>query len=185
MRLKNTPNFIKTLVKPNGKGTGRRVWSIDLETVWLPFFTATNTMGDTAIPHEALGAPLRLAYNPDGSAKFSKSGRPVIQAVKEIGDSVRLVRENFIAGLQSYANTVITENTSAYKEQIKLAKEAGAPIINHDKEMLDEALAKAIQQALAEAKHKDTTEAETKDDTEAEAKDKAEADTKDKELVQV
>jgi hypothetical protein len=183
--MKNTPNFIKTLVKPNGKGTGRRVWSIDLETVWLPFFTATNTMGDTAIPHEALGAPLRLAYNPDGSAKFSKSGRPVIRVVKEIGDSVRLVRENFIAGLQSYANTVITENTSAYKEQIKLAKEAGAPIIDHDKEMLDEALAKAIQQALAEAKGKDTTEAEANAEANTEAEANAEADTKEKELVQV
>ena len=183
--MKNTPNFIKTLVKPNGKGTGRRVWSIDLETVWLPFFTATNTMGDTAIPHEALGAPLRLAYNPDGSAKFSKSGRPVIRVVKDIGDSVRLVRENFIAGLQSYANTVITENTSAYKEQIKLAKEAGAPIINHDKEMLDEALAKAIQQALAEAKGKDNTEAEANAEANTEAEANAEADTKEKELVQV
>ena len=183
--MKNTPNFIKTLVKPNGKGTGRRVWSIDLETVWLPFFTATNTMGDTAIPHEALGAPLRLAYNPDGSAKFSKSGRPVIRVVKDIGDSVRLVRENFIAGLQSYANTVITENTSAYKEQVKLAKEAGAPIINHDKEMLDEALAKAIQQALAEAKGKDTTEAEANAEANTEAEANAEADTKEKELVQV
>jgi hypothetical protein len=183
--VKNTPNFIKTLVKPNGKGTGRRVWSIDLETVWLPFFTATNTMGDTAIPHEALGAPLRLAYNPDGSAKFSKSGRPVIRVVKDIGDSVRLVRENFIAGLQSYANTVITENTSAYKEQIKLAKEAGAPIINHDKEMLDEAMAKAIQQALAEAKGKNNTEAEANAEANTEAEANAEADTKEKELVQV
>jgi len=183
--MKNTPNFIKTLVKPNGKGTGRRVWSIDLETVWLPFFTATNTMGDTAIPHEALGAPLRLAYNPDGSAKFSKSGRPVIRVVKDIGDSVRLVRENFIAGLQSYANTVITENTSAYKEQIKLAKEAGAPIINHDKEMLDEAMAKAIQQALAEAKGKNNTEAEANAEANTEAEANAEADTKEKELVQV
>ena len=24
------------------KPQGRKVWSIDLETVWLPFFTATN-----------------------------------------------------------------------------------------------------------------------------------------------
>jgi hypothetical protein len=39
-----TPNYIKSLVMPNGKKpAGRRVWSIDLETVWLPFFYATNT----------------------------------------------------------------------------------------------------------------------------------------------
>ena len=52
-----TPNYIKNLLKPTAnKATSRKVWSIDLETVWLPFFTATNAMGDTAIPHEAIGA---------------------------------------------------------------------------------------------------------------------------------
>ena len=45
-----TPNYIKNLLKPTAnKATSRKVWSIDLETVWLPFFTATNAMGDTAI----------------------------------------------------------------------------------------------------------------------------------------
>ena len=40
----NTPNYIKSLLAPNTKKPqGRKVWSIDLETVWLPFFTATNT----------------------------------------------------------------------------------------------------------------------------------------------
>ena len=84
-----TPDYIKALLRPNGrKPAGRRVWSIDLETVWLPFFTATNTMGDTAIPHEALGAPLRLAYNADGTVKFSQTGRPVIKVAKEIADMI-------------------------------------------------------------------------------------------------
>ena len=36
--MKNTPNYIKTLVKPSGKSTGRKVWSVDLETVWLTVF---------------------------------------------------------------------------------------------------------------------------------------------------
>ena len=46
-----TPNYIKSLVTPTTKQPqGRKVWSIDLQQVWLPFFTATNTMGDTAIP---------------------------------------------------------------------------------------------------------------------------------------
>ena len=62
--------YIKQLLIPNGKKPqGRRVWAIDLETVWMPFFTATNTMGDTALPADVLGAPLRLAYNGDGSGK--------------------------------------------------------------------------------------------------------------------
>ena len=157
-----TPNYIKSLLKPNGKGSGRKVWSIDLETVWLPFFTATNTLGDTRIPHEALGAPLRLTYNPDGSVRFTKSGRPVIRVAKDIADNIRLVRENFVAGLQGYANTVITENTEAYKEQIKLARDAGEPIIKHDKEHLDEAMARLVEQAIAEAEAK---ESEAKDKT--------------------
>ena len=41
-------------------------------------------MGDTAIPSEALGAPLRLGYNKDGTVKFSNSGKPVIRVAKEL-----------------------------------------------------------------------------------------------------
>ena len=38
-----TPSYIKALLIRNGKKPAvRRVWSIDLETVWLPFFTATK-----------------------------------------------------------------------------------------------------------------------------------------------
>ncbi len=158
-----TPNYIKSLLKANiQKSQGRKVWSVDLETVWLPFFTATNTMGDTRIPVDALGAPLRLAYNPDGAVRFSKSGRPVIRVAKDIADSVRLVRENFVAGLQSYAHGVITDNPEGYKAEVQKAREAGAPITANDKAKLDEAMAKAIEQAIAHA--------------EAEAKEQAPAD---------
>ena len=83
-------------------------------------------MGDTAIPHDALGAPMRLAYNQDGSVKFSKAGKPVVKVAKDISDNVKLVRENFVAGLQTYANTVFNENGEAYKAQITKAVEAGA-----------------------------------------------------------
>jgi hypothetical protein len=149
--MKDTPKFIKSLVKSNGKSTGRKAWSIDLETVWLPFFTATNAMKDTTIPHEALGAPLRLAYNTDGSVKFSKAGKPVIRIAKDISEAVKLVRENFVAGLQDYTNSVFTENGEGYKEQVKLARQAGKPIQESDKSKLDEALAKLVQEALAHA----------------------------------
>ena len=64
-------NYIANLLKPvTNKSSSRKVWAIDLETVWVPFFTATNAMGGTSIPHEALGCPLRLAYNKDNSVKF-------------------------------------------------------------------------------------------------------------------
>ena len=150
-----TPSYIKNLLMPNGKKpAGRKVWSIDLETVWLPFFMATNTVGDTHLPPDALGAPLRLAYNPDGSVRFSKSGRPITKVAKDLADTVRMVRENFSAGLQSYAQQVITENPDGYKAQVEVAREAGEPIIANDRANLDKAIAKAVEQSLAEAEGK-------------------------------
>jgi len=147
-----TPNYIKSLLKANiQKPQGRKVWSIDLETAWLPFFTATNVMGETRIPVDAIGAPLRLAYNPDGAVRFSKSGRPVVRVAKDISDNVRLVRENFVAGLQSYAHGVITDNSDDYTAQVIKAREAGTPIIAHDRDKLNEAMDKAIKDAIAHA----------------------------------
>jgi hypothetical protein len=151
----DTPNYIRSLLIPNGnKPRGRRVWSIDLESVWLPFLTATNTVGDTAIPVDALGAPLRLAYNADGSVKFSKAGRPVTKVAKEVGDSVKLIRENFTAGLVAYAGSVIADNPDGYKAQIELAREAGEPITAKDRANLDKAIANAMVEAVAEAEVK-------------------------------
>lgn len=149
-----TPNYIKTLVIPQAKKAqaSRRVWSIDLETVWLPFFTATNTMGDTAIPSEAIGAPLRLATGKDGSIRISDSGKPVIRVVKDISDMVKLIRENFTAGLMAYSNGVATENPEGYKAEITKAVEAGKPITTHDTTMLLEYRLKMEAEAKAEAK---------------------------------
>ena len=144
---------IKDLVRPNGsKPTGRRVWSIDLETVWLPFFTATNTMGETGIANEALGAPLRLAYNADGTVKFGKpdkegkTGKPVIKVAKELQGAVKLSRENFAAGLVAYAHEVFTENPDAYKAEIQANIEAGEPIREHDKQALDNAMTSMVEE---------------------------------------
>ena len=156
--MKTTPNYIKSLLLPNAKSTQeRRVWSIPLETVWLPFFTATNTMGDTAIPYDALGSPIRLAYDKDGSVKFSKSGRVVTKVVKPIADSVTLIRQNFVANLQQYAEQVATDREEDYAKQIEMATIAGKPIIAHDRIELD----KAIQLQVAEAMRQAEAEAET------------------------
>ncbi len=157
--------LIASLLKATAnKPQGRKVWSIDIETVWIPFFTATNTDKATAIGSDVLGAPLRLAYNTDGSVKFSKSGKPVIRVAKELSDSVKLVRENFVAGLQGYAHTVMTENTEAYKAEIAKAVLAGKPIMANDTAKLTEAMDKAIAEAVAHA------EAEARVKAEAEAK---------------
>ena len=156
--MKTTPNYIKSLLMPNAKSpTGRRVWSIDLETVWLPFLTATNTMGDTAIPYDALGSPIRLVYDKDGSVKFSKSGRVMSKVAKPIADSVTLIRQNFVANLQQYSEQVATDRQEDYAKQIEMATIAGKPIIAHDRAELD----KAIQLQVAEAMRQAEAEAET------------------------
>lgn len=152
--MENSPEYIKALLKPNGsKPKGRKVWSIDLETVWLPFLTATNLMGDTAISHDALGAPLRLAYDADGSVKFSKAGRPVIRVIKEVADSVRLVRENLMAGLMAFTHEVSTSDPDGYKAQIEANMEAGQPIMAKDSQALTDAIL-AQAEALVDAERR-------------------------------
>lgn len=74
--IMETPNYIKSLLTPATKAPqGRKAWSIDLQQIWLPFFTATNAMGDTAIPSQAIGCPLRLAYDKAGQVRFSQAVR--------------------------------------------------------------------------------------------------------------
>ena len=137
----NTPNYIKSLLAPNTKKPqGRKVWSIDLETVWLPFFTATNTMGDTAIPSDALGCPMRLAYDKSGAVRFSQSGRPVIRVARELSDNVKMVRDNFTANLINYAGEVMTDHANEYKVQLEQSSKAGLPIAQHDSRELSKAL---------------------------------------------
>ncbi|KKN86998.1 hypothetical protein LCGC14_0262670 [marine sediment metagenome] len=172
-----TPNYIQSLLIPNAKkASARRVWGIELELTWLPFFLATNAMGDSAIPSDALGAPLRLGYEPDGSVKFTKTGRPVTKVVKEIADSVRMVKENFTAGLLLYATGVIHDNPEGYKKQVESARVAGEPIQSRDRANLEKALAEQREEAMAEM----VAEAERKG--KAEAKELARA-SKEKERV--
>ena len=151
----DTPTYIKALLVPNGKKpVGRKVWSIDLETVWLPFLHATNITGDTHLPPDALGAPLRLAYDSDGSVRFSKTGRPITKVAKELSDNIRMVRDNFTITLTDYANGVINDYPDKYKRQVDKARKAGEPIQANDRHNLEQALAQAVQEAVAEAEAK-------------------------------
>ena len=159
---KPAPEFIASLFKPTQKKqSGRKVWSIDLETVWLPFFTATNVKGVTDIPRDAIGCPLRLGYNEDGSVKFSKNGRAVIRLSKEISNNVTLVRENFVAGLQNFANTVHAENEQAYNDMVKACVKAGKPIAEADKANLEEAMRAQVEAAIAEAERQANDKSES------------------------
>ena len=148
------PTYIKSLIIPrNGqKVRDRRAWGIELSRVWLPFLTACNTQGELAIPADALGAPLRLAYNADGSVKFSKTGRPVYRVAKDIADNIRLIKDNFTYNLLDYASQVKDDMPDQFQAQIDTALKAGAPIIQRDTHKLDRAIAQATAQALKEAK---------------------------------
>jgi hypothetical protein len=127
-------------------------------------------MGDTAIPSQAIGCPLRLGYDKTGAVRFSQAGRPVIRVAKELGDNIRLVRDNFTANLLNYAGAVIRDNADSYKAQVELARKAGEPIYQHDKSQLDLALkAKVEAEAEAEAVAKAEAVAQAKAETEAEA----------------
>ena len=151
-------NYLKTLLKPNGqKPAGKRVWGVGLDEVWLPVLTATNTIGSSRIPHEAMGAPVRLAYNADGTVKFSKAGRPVVKVVREIADNVKLIRENFVASLLAEAHEVFTENPDAWKAEVEANQEAGLPIVERDRRAMTVAL---IAKAEAEAETEARTEAD-------------------------
>ncbi|MBA7634359.1 hypothetical protein ES703_41943 [subsurface metagenome] len=162
--LETTPSYIKQLLQPNGnKKQGRRIWSIDLETVWLPLFHATNVMGDTAIPSEALGCPIRLSMDKAGAVKFTQSNRPVTKVVKEISQTVTLIRENMVANLQNFTHQVAENKAPAYKVSVTTALKAGLPFQQKDKLELEKAVKAQVEQALrdAEAISSEATPSET------------------------
>ena len=143
---------IGALLQPiPGRGSDRRVWSIQLQGVWIPFFTASNTTGESAIAHEVLGAPLRLQHEKDGTPKFSKNGRPVIRVVKELSDQIRIVRENFAYGLLTYAVNVQKAMPDEYKAQLEANMKAGEGIVHKDETDLADFLAAEAEAAVAEA----------------------------------
>lgn len=159
-----TPGYISQLLAPSTKPqASRKAWSIDVEQVWLPFFMATNTMQDTAIPYDALGCPLRLAFDKDGSVKFSRAGRPVTRIVKPLADSITLVRENFTANLKQYAQMVAKNRANDYQRNVKLAVAEGSPIHEHDKVELDKAIQMQIAEAVKEAEAQASTPAVSPD----------------------
>ena len=147
MAKQTTPTYISNLLKPmpDNKVNDRKVRSVPLNGVWIPFFLATNTAGNTAISTDALGAPLRLQREKDGTPKFNSNGKPVVRVVRELSDQVKLVRENFIAGLVHYAQSVRKAMPEEYDSQVQAAHEAGDPIVQKDMTDLT-----AYMQTLAE-----------------------------------
>ena len=88
-----------------------------------------------------------------------------------------MVRENFVAGLQAYANGVATENPDGFKAEIEKSHLAGMPITTHDNDMLKDAYAKMVaEQVEAELRAKENCKPPVKPITpEPPAKPKAKA----------
>ncbi|MBI4330344.1 MAG: hypothetical protein HY673_03575 [Chloroflexi bacterium] len=164
-----TPSYVKALLQPTGKKASRKVWSIDLEFVWLPFFTATNVQGDTAIPKEALGAPLRLSKAKDGTVKFSQNGRPILRVVPQLSEQIKIVRENFTASLLNYAGEVQKAKPDQYKGEVQACYEAGQPIAQKMVQDVEQAVLMAQAQAEAAEAVKAPTAATPEPEREREA----------------
>lgn len=138
----------------------RKVWSIDLQK-WVKVFKATNAGGRSTIPipSEALGYPLRLAYDKTGAVRFSQAGRPLRRVAKEISDNIRLMREYYERNLMSQAEELIKAYPTEYQAQEALAVKAGEPLRNFDKLQESNAL-KARADAEAATIAKAATDAE-------------------------
>ncbi len=145
------PKAVRTLFKPrpNGKAPSlRRVWGLDLQAFWVPLFTATNVVGLSDIPSDALGAPLRLNKASDGSVRFLKSGRASYGVAKPIRDAVKVAQENFEADNLGFVADVQKAHKEDYKAEVQAAYEAGKPI--NEKALQD------IADAIAAAQPEET-----------------------------
>ena len=142
--------YIKALLMPTSRNAGeRRAWSVGVESVWVPFFLATNVVGETTLPDDVLGMPLRLAKSKDGAVRFSTSGRPVLKVAPELNAQIGIVRDNFVAGLQSYTGMVQQERQDDFKAQVEAAQRAALPIAEATKRDIEAAIM-AMRQDKAE-----------------------------------
>lgn len=154
-----TPKVIADLLRPlTQTQSERRVWSIPLNTVWVPFFTAAKVQGVSNMSNEALGAPVRLGRAKDGSVRFGANGKPVLQVNKELATGVRTVRNNFVASLMDFTSHTAKTRAEDYKAQLMAAAKAAAPVVEADQNALDAALnpdksgdAEATKELITEA----------------------------------
>ena len=140
----------QSILAPTTKVVSRKAWGIDVNTIWLPFFTAAKTVGavnDVDLPDDALGAPYRLRRDKDtGEVRFSQSGRPLFSVAKPLNDMVNRARENYVADLLAKTAAIMDEVPQLFKAQVERQLNAGTPIV----ETQDHDLAEAVTMALLE-----------------------------------
>ncbi len=161
-----TVQFFDSVLAPRGKSpASRKSWGIDLEADWVPFFTAAKVAGKVNIADDVLGAPIRQAYNDDGTPKFSQSGRPVRRVHKDIVAHVTIARENFVAAMRSQVAVVATEQADAYRDQVAAQQRAGQPLREADDLAVEEA-EEAMRQAEEAERQRILAEAACKSESE-------------------
>jgi hypothetical protein len=149
----NTPDFLTALLAPS-KGTrrSRRAWGIDVETVWVPYFTATNVREETELPDDVLGAPIRLAKTKDGEVRFDANGMPRMRVAPELNAQVNLVRENLVSAMMARVRTTIEERPDDYRKQVAAQQLAGEAVIKQQAHDVTVAVEKLRLEAEAQAK---------------------------------
>lgn len=146
-------NYVTMLLQPRAKASQeRRVWSMPLDSCVVPYLTSMNVLGKSHIPHDALGAPVRLGYAKDGAVKFNPKGRPVFVVADPIKDAVALMRENLIANMKAKAHEIATGDLKdAYEQEVRASVEAAKPIRERDTEKLASAERARFEAEIAKA----------------------------------
>jgi len=157
---------IKGLLKPSPeKAKDRNVRGLPLNGLWIPFFTATNAVNESNIASSALGAPMQLVVNKDGTpkVKVDEDGKELIQykVNKAVNDGVKTVMDNFAFGLMAFTETVKKSHPEQYKAEVEAARAAGATVRAHEDMTLGQYMASKAAQAANDAPAAPAAESKT------------------------
>jgi hypothetical protein len=138
--------FMASVLAPTGRSkAGKKAWSIDVETTWVPFFTAGRVLKDKKgrplcdLPDDVLGAPIRLAVDKQGAVKFGANGRPVTRLAAELKEQIDIARDNYIVSLQALTAVAMEESPEEYREVVARQQAAAVPVFEREAEMVAEA----------------------------------------------
>lgn len=140
--MKHTGFFQSMDRSSAGKPVDRRQWGFGLNAFWVPLMTALNVDGVTAIPEDALGAPIRLRRDKDtGEVRFGTNGRPQTYVAKPVADEIRAEMASYEQRGLEYIGSVQKGKAQEYAAEVAALQKAGEPINTADIRDLTAALA--------------------------------------------
>lgn len=118
-----TTRSIGYLFKPvEKKSQDRKVWGIGLGAIWVPLFTASNAAGETNLPPDALGAPLRVRRDKNtNEPRIGSNGRPAFMAAEPLRLQIQKAQDNVIATLLDYTREKQELHPAEYASQVQMA----------------------------------------------------------------